>query len=662
MNIIKKSIISFTFLFSYILCVGEAGAVFLLINPGSSAAGVGEAQTGKADDAYATYYNPAGLAFLEQSEIALQHVNWLPNLAADIYYEFITYAMPVKDIGTFGGHIIYLNLGEQLATDEIGTELGKFKSYMMALNASFGMKVREYSSIGFNFKVFHQKLADSYYSSDQYDGTAVGSEEGDPFSTDFAFDIGFLKKFGKEKQHQFGLAIQNIGPEISFVDAEQADPAPTNMRIGLYTRLYKDDKNSIHLLFDANKLLVASYPEMDWNGNGRIDRGTKEESHSDKWTKALYTAWLDDWHYGGDLNLCEEHCLQELYSDQIGYDNDEFDDIIGGYEVRDFIWEAPIDSDGNLGVLSQEIYVPNYANFCIDDIANCYSDEGLIVDPDYDISSVKWIDLPHDELGDSDTQWYDAEILESNPEYWNGGLVPCLADDIGSNDPERAGCSYEDPSKEDNGYPDPGDVRIIDFIHLETLERWDIGEDDIWGVNPETGIDDDALLNTTTIESDFDCTTLSSAGDIFFGELGKTDVNGKWAPQGFCYSGKSTCTEIGGKYNCRYDIPYKEEYAFTEEGYGVFNPFGNKEKGTGKDRKFSDEFKEMIYNFGFEWWYTDNFAMRLGYIYDEEGDIKNPTFGAGVHFNRYGFDFGYTAGDKGHPRANTMFFSLSLGI
>ena len=110
MNIIKKSIIIFTFLFSYILCVGEAGAVFLLINPGSSAAGVGEAQTGKADDAYATYYNPAGLAFLEQSEIALQHVNWLPNLAADIYYEFITYAMPVKDIGTFGGHIIYLNL------------------------------------------------------------------------------------------------------------------------------------------------------------------------------------------------------------------------------------------------------------------------------------------------------------------------------------------------------------------------------------------------------------------------------------------------------------------------------------------------------------------------------------------------------------------------
>ena len=113
MNTIKKSITVLTFLFSYVLCVGEAGAVFLLINPGSSAAGVGEAQTGKADDAYATYYNPAGLAFLEEPEIALQHVNWLPNLAADIYYEFITYATPIKNIGTFGGHLIYLNLGEQ---------------------------------------------------------------------------------------------------------------------------------------------------------------------------------------------------------------------------------------------------------------------------------------------------------------------------------------------------------------------------------------------------------------------------------------------------------------------------------------------------------------------------------------------------------------------
>ena len=40
----------------------------------------------------------------------------------------------------------------------------------------------------------------------------------------------------------------------------------------------------------------------------------------------------------------------------------------------------------------------------------------------------------------------------------------------------------------------------------------------------------------------------------------------------------------------------------------------------------------------------------------------NPTFGAGLRFAQYGFDFGYTAGEQGHPRSNTMFFSINIGV
>ena len=39
-----------------------------------------------------------------------------------------------------------------------------------------------------------------------------------------------------------------------------------------------------------------------------------------------------------------------------------------------------------------------------------------------------------------------------------------------------------------------------------------------------------------------------------------------------------------------------------------------------------------------------------------------PTFGAGIRFAQYGFDFGYTAGEQGHPRANTMFFSVNINL
>ncbi len=86
------------------------------------------------------------------------------------------------------------------------------------------------------------------------------------------------------------------------------------------------------------------------------------------------------------------------------------------------------------------------------------------------------------------------------------------------------------------------------------------------------------------------------------------------------------------------------------------------EKGTGDSRSFTKELKEMVYNVGMEYWYTDAFALRAGYIHDFEGKIFNPTFGAGIRLLQYGFDFGYTAGEQGHPRANTMFFSVNIKL
>ena len=59
----------------------EAGAIFLLISPGARAGGMGEAQVAVANDVYASYWNPAGLAFLEGSEMAIMHVNWLPTVS-----------------------------------------------------------------------------------------------------------------------------------------------------------------------------------------------------------------------------------------------------------------------------------------------------------------------------------------------------------------------------------------------------------------------------------------------------------------------------------------------------------------------------------------------------------------------------------------------------
>ena len=54
------------------------------------------------------------------------------------------------------------------------------------------------------------------------------------------------------------------------------------------------------------------------------------------------------------------------------------------------------------------------------------------------------------------------------------------------------------------------------------------------------------------------------------------------------------------------------------------------------------------------------FAIRTGFYYDKTGKISNPTFGIGLRFAGYGFDFGYTYGEQGHPLTNTMRFSLNM--
>ncbi|MEJ2628485.1 MAG: hypothetical protein P8078_08010, partial [bacterium] len=72
--------------------------------------------------------------------------------------------------------------------------------------------------------------------------------------------------------------------------------------------------------------------------------------------------------------------------------------------------------------------------------------------------------------------------------------------------------------------------------------------------------------------------------------------------------------------------------------------------------------QELITCAGLEYVYSDMIFLRTGYYYDEIGKVKFPTFGAGLQYNTYRFDFAYVAAEKGHPLSDTMRFSLSLGF
>jgi len=79
----------------------------------------------------------------------------------------------------------------------------------------------------------------------------------------------------------------------------------------------------------------------------------------------------------------------------------------------------------------------------------------------------------------------------------------------------------------------------------------------------------------------------------------------------------------------------------------------------GLDDPLSTEIKEAIENMGIEYWYGTYVALRAGYIYDQAGDIETATFGAGLQYGLFRFDFAYIPSSKDLALANTMRFSMT---
>ena len=429
-----------------------AGAIFLLISPGARAGGMGEAQIAVANDATASYWNPAGLAFLSGNELSGMHVKWLPGLADDMTYDFLAYNQSLNDFGSIGGHIIYLDAGKQTRTDSEGNIEGTFSTYFTSAALSYSALLTRTSSIGLNAKILYQHLADR----------ATGTEQGNPWSTDFGFDFGYLKRDAFNGLLDFATVLINVGPKISFIDENQADPMPTTLKFGFNLHAVQQQHNKLNIVYDVSKLVVASYAAMDWDGDGWVggydesgrggfvngvptetkgyeynQDGQIETTHSDPIYLAIFTSWVDDWLLGGDRDM------------------ENYDRRIGGW-----------DENGN----------------------NTFQ-ENQIVDGD-----------------------------------------------------------------------------------------------------------------TITV-------TIRNFGDV---------------------------------------------------GYGAYNLDGKLEVGNKNDRSIMNEINTLVHNVGIEYWYNDMFAIRGGYYYDFTGAIASPTFGFGLRFSNFGFDFGYTSAKKDtDPLANTMRYSLS---
>ncbi len=79
---------------------------------------------------------------------------------------------------------------------------------------------------------------------------------------------------------------------------------------------------------------------------------------------------------------------------------------------------------------------------------------------------------------------------------------------------------------------------------------------------------------------------------------------------------------------------------------------------------FSEELKEINYSFGVEYWYDQQFAVRVGYYYENflKGDRKFLTVGVGLEYNVFGLNLSYLVptNNRRNPLDNTLRFTFNF--
>lgn len=269
----------------------STGVPFLLIGPNSRFGGMGETGSAIADDATAMHWNPSGLAFQKiGTEVNFTHSPWLAGLnLGDLFYDYIAGKKYIKSInGTIGADLTYLNIGEVIYTDEFGNQdPGRnYKAYEMAFALSYATMFGKNWAGGITGRFIYSRLSPS--------DLQVGNEKGTGTGISASFDLSGMwrplkgAKFLANKL-SLGANLSNMGPAISYVDADQADPLPTQLRFGFAYDLVKSEFNNLTITADFSKLLVNREPTIiDTTGGGST---VVQQGYVDPWYKAIFTSW-----------------------------------------------------------------------------------------------------------------------------------------------------------------------------------------------------------------------------------------------------------------------------------------------------------------------------------------------------------------------------------
>jgi len=197
---------------------GQAGA-FMSFGAGARSLGMGKAFVALANDATATYWNPAGLSSVVRQEAIFLHAALWMGTA----YDFLSYVYPISGVGTIGLSGTRLYLGGFEGRDEYNQITNTFEDVQSVYGLSIGRKLTDMLSLGANIKYLNHTMGEYISFGNYILDVGIGLKPG---------FHGFFEKLS------FGLDMQNIFK--LDVGEKTSDELPMVMRAGAALKFFRD--------------------------------------------------------------------------------------------------------------------------------------------------------------------------------------------------------------------------------------------------------------------------------------------------------------------------------------------------------------------------------------------------------------------------------------
>ncbi|MBN2414561.1 PorV/PorQ family protein [bacterium] len=212
-----KTAIVLLIVFTAVLCFGQepyrqgtTAANFLEIGYGSAGTAMGDAYVSVASDLSAVYWNPAGLAYMEQREVQFNYQPWILDINA------VSFAagMPLSNVGTIALSLVQMDYGRnEVTTLDMQDGTGElFNAADYSFGISYSRKLANWFSFGATAK---------YISSQIWQSSANA----------FAVDLGvivqthFFSPTGDRGDGMnIGMSISNFGTKMQYSGKNLLNP------------------------------------------------------------------------------------------------------------------------------------------------------------------------------------------------------------------------------------------------------------------------------------------------------------------------------------------------------------------------------------------------------------------------------------------------------